>query len=158
MINLWQILEIFTFNLIFSAVEDYQKIFLGLLIIYFLRIFFIGDFSLEDLSVVLIVIGQGPRKKFETGNLPCNSHTGRWESNINVWFPFMYSQKWKYYFQKRIKMFCLPVPKLIYLIISVRDSCISRIGLPILLQGNMWTHPGNIYVNRSQTHECGNWD
>ncbi len=23
---------------------------------------------------------------------------------------------------------------------------------------NMWTDPGNIYVNRSQTHECGNWD
>jgi hypothetical protein len=42
--------------------------------------------------------------------------------------------------------------------ISVRDLYISRIGLPILLQGNMWTDPGNIYVNRSQTHECGNWD
>ncbi len=30
-------------------------------------------------------------------------------------------------------------------------------GLPIL-QENMWTDPGNIYVNRSQTHECGIWD
>ncbi len=28
--------------------------------------------------------------------------------------------------------------------ISVRDLYISRIGLPILLQGNMWTDPGNI--------------
>jgi hypothetical protein len=28
--------------------------------------------------------------------------------------------------------------------ISVRDLYISRIGLPILLQGNMWTNPGNI--------------
>ncbi len=28
--------------------------------------------------------------------------------------------------------------------ISVRDFYISRIGLPILLQGNMWTDPGNI--------------
>ncbi len=26
----------------------------------------------------------------------------------------------------------------------VRDLYISRIGLPILLQGNMWTDPGNI--------------
>ncbi len=40
---------------------------------------------------------------------------GQWESNINVWFQFMYSQKWNCYFQNRIVMFCLPVPKLIYL-------------------------------------------
>ncbi len=36
-------------------------------------------------------------------------------SNINVWFPFMYSHKWNCYFQNRIIMFCLPVPPLIYL-------------------------------------------
>jgi hypothetical protein len=30
--------------------------------------------------------------------------------------------------------------------ISVRDSYISRIGLPILLQGNMWTDPGNVKI------------
>ncbi len=40
--------------------------------------------------------------------------------------------------------------------ISVRYLCISLTGLPILLQGKMWTDPGNI--NRSQTYECGNWD
>ncbi len=40
---------------------------------------------------------------------------GRWESNINVWSPFMYSQKGNFYFQNRIIMFCLPVPTLIYL-------------------------------------------
>jgi hypothetical protein len=28
--------------------------------------------------------------------------------------------------------------------ISMRDLYISRIGLPILLQGNMWPDPGNI--------------
>ncbi len=39
----------------------------------------------------------------------------QWESNINVWFPFINSQKWNSYFQNRIIMFCLPVPKLIYL-------------------------------------------
>ncbi len=31
-----------------------------------------------------------------------------------------------------------------YTLISVRDLYISKIGLPILLQGNMWTDPGNI--------------
>jgi hypothetical protein len=31
-----------------------------------------------------------------------------------------------------------------YPYISVRDLYISVIGLPILLQGNMWTDPGNI--------------
>ncbi len=45
-----------------------------------------------------------------------------------------------------------------YTHISVRDINISRIGLPILLQGKMRTDPGNMYKNRSQTHECGNWD
>jgi hypothetical protein len=40
--------------------------------------------------------------------------------------------------------------------VSVSDLYIRTIGLPIRLQENMWTTPGNI--NRSQTHECGNWD
>jgi hypothetical protein len=31
-----------------------------------------------------------------------------------------------------------------YTHISVRELYISRIGLPILLQENMWTDPGNI--------------
>ena len=35
------------------------------------------------------------------------------KSNINVWFPFMYNQKWNCYFQNRIIMFCLPFPTLI---------------------------------------------
>ncbi len=30
--------------------------------------------------------------------------------------------------------------------ISVRDLYISRIGLPILQQGNMWTNPLNIQI------------
>ncbi len=30
------------------------------------------------------------------------------------------------------------------------------IPLPILLQDNRWTERGNTYVDRSQTHECGN--
>jgi hypothetical protein len=34
-----------------------------------------------------------------------------------------------------------------YTHIYVRDLCISRIDLPILLQGNMWTDPGNRHIN-----------
>jgi hypothetical protein len=45
-----------------------------------------------------------------------------------------------------------------YTHISVRDLYISRIGLPIPLQENMWTDLGNTYINRKQTHERGNWD
>jgi hypothetical protein len=40
---------------------------------------------------------------------------GRWESNINVWLPFMHSQKCNSYFQNRIIMFRLPVPIFMYL-------------------------------------------
>jgi hypothetical protein len=32
---------------------------------------------------------------------------------------------------------------------------IPTIGLPILLQENMWSWEN---INRSETHECGNWD
>ncbi len=65
----------------------------------------------------------------------------RWESNINVWFPFMYSQKWTerpHYFQNRIIMFCLPFPTVIYLWEvyifpgSVCLFCSSQICEPIL--------------------------
>ncbi len=37
---------------------------------------------------------------------------GKWESNINVWFPFMHSQKWNCaasLFPNRIIKFCLPI-------------------------------------------------
>jgi hypothetical protein len=44
-----------------------------------------------------------------------------------------------------------------YTHISVRDLYISRIGLPILLQEICGPILG-IYINRSQKHECGNWD
>jgi hypothetical protein len=44
--------------------------------------------------------------------------------------------------------------------VSVSDLYIPTIVMPILLQENMWTDPGNIYIYiyRSQTHECGNFD
>ncbi len=38
---------------------------------------------------------------------------GWWESNIKVWFPFMYSQKLNCYFQNIIIMFCLQIPTII---------------------------------------------
>jgi hypothetical protein len=43
--------------------------------------------------------------------------------------------------------------------VSVSDFYIPTIGLPILLQENMWTDPGNVYKSLTySTHECGNWD
>ncbi len=43
-----------------------------------------------------------------------------------------------------------------YTHISVRDLYISRIGLPIPLQGNMLTDPGNIYIaHRHMNVEIG---
>ncbi len=58
------------------------------------------------------------------------------------------------YFQNRIIM----SPNS-YTHMSVRDLYISRISPSILLQPNMWTnHRSWEYINRSQTHECGNWD
>ena len=39
--------------------------------------------------------------------------------------------------------------------VHVSDLYIPTIGLPILLQENMWTDPGNIWI--AQTHSCGKW-
>ncbi len=56
------------------------------------------------------------------------------------------------YFQNKIIMFCLPIPTLI----SVRDLYISRIGLSISLQPNMWTDPGNkLITHRQKNVEIG---
>ncbi len=82
---------------------------------------------------------------------------GQWESNINVWFPCMYSQKRNLLFPKQNYNVLSPSPYTHTIRISVRDLYISRIGLPILLQGNMWTNPLE-YINRSQAHERGYWD
>ncbi len=66
---------------------------------------------------------------------------GRWESKINIWFLFMYSQKWNCeasLFPNRIIMFCLPIPTLLYLWEiyifpgSVWLFCCSQIGGLIL--------------------------
>jgi hypothetical protein len=67
---------------------------------------------------------------------------GWWESNLNVWFPFMYFLKWNWYFQNRVIMFCLPVPILIYrweiYTIYFQDRPAYSAA------GNMCTVPGNI--------------
>ncbi len=78
---------------------------------------------------------------------------GWWESSINVWFPFMYSQKLNCYFQNKIIMFYLPVPTHIYLWEiyifpgSVCLFCFMNMCGPIL----------GIYWSLTDTVECGNW-
>ncbi len=42
--------------------------------------------------------------------------------------------------------------------VSVSDLYFPRIGLPILLQENMYVDGPWEYINRPQTHECGIWD
>ncbi len=68
---------------------------------------------------------------------------GRRESILNVWFTLMYSPKWNCSFLNRIKCNVLSPRSYTHI-----DLYISRIGLPILLQG----------IYHSQTHQCGNWD
>ncbi len=60
----------------------------------------------------------------------------RGESNTNVSFPFYVLPEMKLIVSKHNYNVLSPSS---YTHISVRDLYISRIGLPILLQGNMWT-------------------
>ncbi len=82
---------------------------------------------------------------------------GQWESNINVWFRIMYSQKWNcgaLLFPKQNYNVLSPN---FHIHVSVSDLYISSIGLPILLQENMWTDPGNTYIaNRYMNVGIGN--
>jgi hypothetical protein len=66
---------------------------------------------------------------------------GWWESDINVWFRFMYSQKWNWaalLFPKQNIMYCLPISTFMYLrAIYIFPGlvclyCCSQIGRPIL--------------------------
>ncbi len=54
---------------------------------------------------------------------------GRWESNINVWFPFINSQKWNCYFQNRIIMFPFPVFPGSVCLFCCREVCGPFLGI-----------------------------
>jgi hypothetical protein len=66
----------------------------------------------------------------------------------------MFSQKWNcaaLLFPKQ--NYNVPSPNF-HIHVSVSDLYVPRIGL----QPNRQTDPGNICINRSQTHECRNWE
>jgi hypothetical protein len=73
---------------------------------------------------------------------------GRCESYISVWFRFMYSQK------RNCAASLFPnrnyeiLTRNFYIHLSVNDLYIPRIRLPILLQPNRQTVPGNIQIAR----------
>ncbi len=84
----------------------------------------------------------------------------RWEFNLNVWFPFMHSQKWNCAASLFPKQNYNVLSPNSYTHISVRDLYISRIGLSTVfccsqICGVDWSWE---YINLSLTHECGNWD
>ncbi len=55
------------------------------------------------------------------------------------------------------KSYCSASVPIIHIYVSVSDLYITMIGLPILLQENMWTDPGNKKIaHRHMNVECGN--
>jgi hypothetical protein len=67
----------------------------------------------------------------------------------------------KEYALQRKSNFCIPILRIprhnFHIHVSVSDLYIPRIGPHIFLQQNRQIDSGK-YINRSQTHECGNWD
>ncbi len=88
--------------------------------------------------------------RFKIQRMHCKWGAG--ESNINVWFPFMYSQKWNCagYIQNIITMFFLPIPTLCERFIYFQDRPVYFAAKYVEVNRS-WE-----YINRSQTHECGN--
>ncbi len=71
---------------------------------------------------------------------------GRWESKINVWFRFLYPQCSLF-----LKQNYNVLSPNFHIHKSVSDLYIPRISLPILLQPNRQTDPGNIYKSLRDT-------
>ncbi len=71
---------------------------------------------------------------------------GRRESNINVWFRFMYSQKWNCLASLFPKQNYNVLSSNFHIHVSLSDLYIHRIGPPILLQPNRQTNPENIWI------------
>jgi hypothetical protein len=86
---------------------------------------------------------------WENYHLPCTVHCKDKMPKIET----LKLKIWNKYYQKRNIGYQSQFP----------HSCVceriiySHDGSAFPAGGNMWTDPGNIYVNRSQTHECGNW-
>ncbi len=73
---------------------------------------------------------------------------GRWESNINIWFRFMYSQKWNCGASLFPKQNYNVLSPNFHIHVPVSDLFVPRICLSILLQPNRQTDSG----------KCRNWE
>jgi hypothetical protein len=102
-----------------------------------------------------VQFSEGGKVWFPKSSPSCTAKKGQCESKINVWFPFMYSQKWSCAASLFPKQNYNVLSPSSFTHISVRDLYIPMIGLPILLQPNMWIL--GIYKSLN-THECGNLD
>jgi hypothetical protein len=84
--------------------------------------------------------------------MPALQMKGRLESYMNVWFPFMYSQKWNCAASLFLKQNYNVLSPNFYNYISAKDLYISRISLSYFAAAKyvdrFWED-----INRSQTHE-----
>ncbi len=105
------------------------------------------SFYLQNLR---FFIGEGQCLDFLEGDLDPQMK-GWYISSIDVWFQFMYSQKWNCPAFLFPKQNCNVLSPNFHIHVSVCDLYIPRISLPILMQLNRQT-------DRSRIHECRNWE
>ncbi len=80
---------------------------------------------------------------------------GQWESNIKVWFLFMYSQKWNCAASLFLKQNYNVLSPNSYTHICERFIYFQ--DRSVYFAAAKYVDRSQ-YINRSQTHECGNWD
>ncbi len=92
-------------------------------------------------------------------SLPCTPTWSAWTLDTHT-----FSTSWDRYTLRRKSHFCIPFLGIARPQLQFPHSCAcerfihSQDWSTYFLQQNRQIHRGNVHINRSQTHECGNWD
>ncbi len=119
------------------------------------QIYFIGGLECVGHSFAYVANFGIFERYLDSNPESCTSNEGQVRIHINGWFPFMYSQKWNCYFQNRITVQCSFFQ---FLHSYICERFIYFQDRSAYSAAGKYVDRSLEYINRSQTHEFGNWD